>query len=60
MNTTDGAGRAEADEPLPLPWPSPDFRRLDRRQSIIAWTIGLLVGTGIAAAVIVAIVVATI
>jgi hypothetical protein len=27
-------------EPLPPPWPLPRFRKLNRRQSIIAWLVG--------------------
>ncbi len=59
MGTTE-LGRADGDEPLLPPWPSPDFKQLDRRQSIIAWTIGYAVGGVVAAAVILAIVVAVV
>lgn len=43
------------EEPLPLPFPSPEFRRLDLRQSTIASAIGMVVGVLVAGAAIVAI-----
>lgn len=46
------------EELLPLPFPSPEFRKLDLRQSTIASAIGMAVGVLVAAAVIVAIVAA--
>ncbi|MFN8112327.1 MAG: hypothetical protein U0R51_03920 [Solirubrobacterales bacterium] len=49
------AGRLGGEEPLPLPFPSPEFRKLDLRQSTIASAIGLAVGVLVAAAVIIAI-----
>ncbi len=49
------AARAQ-DAPLPPPWPTTDFEALTRRQSIVAWTVGALVGTIVAAAAIVALV----
>ena len=54
MNAIDTT-RDEREEPLLAAWPGPDFRALDRRQSVIGWTIGLIVGTIVAAAVIAAI-----
>ncbi|MCB0876178.1 MAG: hypothetical protein KDB46_08290 [Solirubrobacterales bacterium] len=50
--------RPGGEDAVPLPFPSPEFRRLDLRQSTIAWAIGLSVGTMVAAAVILAIAVA--
>ena len=47
--------RAE-DAPLPPPWPTTDFEALNRRQSIVAWTVGTLAGTVVAVAAIVALV----
>ena len=44
------------DAPLPPPWPTTDFEALTRRQSIVAWTVGLLLGVAIAAAAILALV----
>ena len=50
--------RMGGDEPLPLLFPSPEFRRLDLRQSTIASAIGIVVGALVAAIAIVAIAVA--
>ena len=50
--------RMGSEEPLPLPFPSPEFRRLDLRQSTIASAIGIVVGALVAAIAIVAIAVA--
>ena len=54
MNAIDTT-RSESEEPLLAAWPGPDFRALDLRQSVIGWSIGLIVGTIVAAAVIAAI-----
>lgn len=37
-------------EPLPPPWPLPRFRKLTRRQSIVAWLVGAFAGIAIGAA----------
>lgn len=62
MSTADArpasAGRLRGEDPLPLPFPSPEFRKLDLRQSTIASAIGMAVGVLVAAIVIVAIAVA--
>jgi hypothetical protein len=42
----------DQDEPLPGPVPGADFERLSRRQSIIAWIAGWIVGLTLAIAVI--------
>lgn len=39
---------ARADEPLPGPIPGAEFKRLNRRQSILAWAGGSLIGTAAA------------
>ena len=52
------ARRLGGEEPLPLPFPSPEFRKLDLRQSTIASAIGMAVGVLVAAIVIVTIAVA--
>lgn len=49
------AARAE-DAPLPPPWPTTDFEALNRRQSIVAWTIGGMLGVALATAAILALV----
>ena len=54
MNAIDTT-RNEREEPLLAAWPGPDFRALDLRQSVIGWTIGLIVGTVAATLVIAAI-----
>ena len=54
MNAIDRT-RDQREEPLLAAWPGPDFRALDLRQSVIGWTIGLIAGTIVAAAVIAAI-----
>ena len=36
-------------EPLPPPWPLPRFRKLSRKQSIVAWLVGGFVGVALAA-----------
>jgi hypothetical protein len=43
-------GDARADEPLPGPIPGAEFKRLNRRQSIVAWAGGSLIGTAAAVA----------
>jgi hypothetical protein len=42
------------DAPLLPPWPSVDFEALSRRQSIVAWTIGAVIGIALAAVAILA------
>jgi len=51
LSTGEGPG-VQHDEPLPAPIPGPEFRRLSRRQSIVAWTLGWLVGLMLATAAI--------
>ena len=53
MSAREGTITGEQEEPLPPPIPGPEFRRLTRGQSIVAWTIGWIVGLAVAAAVIV-------
>ena len=36
--------------PLPAPIPGAEFKRLTRRQSIVAWVLGSVAGIGIAVA----------
>jgi hypothetical protein len=43
-------GDARPDEPLPGPIPGTEFKRLNRRQSIVAWAGGSLIGTAAAIA----------
>lgn len=43
------------DAPVLPPWPNTDFEALSRRQSIVAWTVGALVGAILAVAAILAI-----
>ena len=43
----------DADEPLPGPIPGAEFKRLNRRQSIVAWAGGSLIGTAAAIAALV-------
>jgi hypothetical protein len=54
LETDRGLGAGE-DEPLPPPWPAPRFgrfRKLTRRQSVIAWLVGGFAGIAIAATVV--------
>lgn len=60
MSAADRTAGHDAEEPLLAPLPGPDFEALDRRQSVIAWCVGLAAGTLVAAATIVAIVVGVI
>jgi len=52
LSAREDAGGVDDDEPLPAPIPGPEFRRLSRRQSIVAWTLGWLVGLMLATAAI--------
>jgi hypothetical protein len=50
---TDRGLGAGGEEPLPPPWPVPRFqrfRKLTRRQSVIAWLVGGFVGFVVGAA----------
>jgi hypothetical protein len=38
------------ERPLPPPIPGTEFKRLTRRQSIIAWVVGAVVGAAVATA----------
>jgi hypothetical protein len=44
--------RDEREMPLPPPWPARGSGRLSRRQSIVAWVLGGLIGLVLAAALI--------
>jgi hypothetical protein len=44
--------RDDRDAPLPPPWPARGSGRLSRRQSIVAWVVGGLIGLLLAAALI--------
>lgn len=50
--STANARHMRGEEPLGLPFPGPEFRRLDLRQSTIAWAVGLIIGIVVATAVI--------
>lgn len=55
MTPEDSLGAAE-DLPLPPPVPGAKFERLNRRQSLIAWAVGLIVGAALAAGALLALV----
>ncbi|GIK83228.1 MAG: hypothetical protein BroJett024_43330 [Alphaproteobacteria bacterium] len=52
MSRAEGEPEDERAEPLPAPIPGPEFKRLSRRQSVAAWTLGSIIGLALAAAVI--------
>lgn len=53
MTPDEGSTGNDEDEPLPPPIPGPEFNRLSRNQSVVAWMLGWIVGLSIAAGAIV-------
>ena len=47
MSSASGSGDATG-APLPAPIPGREFKRLTRRQSIVAWALGSLAGIALA------------
>ena len=54
MSPAESESDDEPEEPLPPPIPGPEFKRISRRQSVVAWTLGWIVGLALATGVIVA------
>lgn len=49
MSPEQSVGSNAADMPLPAPIPGLEFKRLNRRHSVIAWAIGSFAGIALAA-----------